>query len=52
MNAKIEPGDKAPNFALTSHTGDKITLNEVLKSKRGAVLAFYLLDFTGDEEAG
>ncbi len=52
MAPKIDVGDKAPDFTLTSHSGDKITLSEALKNKKAAVLAFYILDFTGDEKVG
>ncbi len=52
MAAKIDVGDKAPDFTLTSHTGEKMTLSEALKKKKAAVLAFYILDFTGDEKVG
>ncbi len=52
MEGIIEVGDKAPDFTLTSHMGDKVTLSEVLKDKKAVVLAFYVLDFTGTEQRG
>ncbi len=52
MPRTIEVGDKAPLFTLTSHSGDKIALQNVLKENKVVVLAFYILDFTGDEKAG
>ncbi len=52
MSGKIDVGDRAPHFTLTNHTGDKVTLNEVFKGNKAVVLAFYVLDFTGDEKAG
>jgi peroxiredoxin len=41
----LKAGDTAPDFTLTSHTGDTFTLSE----KRGTnvVLAFYPFAFTG-----
>ena len=52
MSGRIEVGDNAPLFSLTSHTGDKIALQNVLKNNKAAILAFYILDFTGDEKVG
>ncbi len=52
MPGKIEVGDKAPLFSLTSHSGDKIALQDILKNNKAVILAFYILDFTGDEKAG
>ncbi len=51
MSRTIEV-DKAPLFSLTSHSGDKIALRDVLENNKAVVLAFYILDFTGDEKAG
>lgn len=48
---RVNIGDKAPDFTLSSTIGDKVTLSEVLKEK-SVVLTFYRLDFTGDEERG
>ena len=40
----LNVGDKAPDFQLPAHTGEKVTLSEELK--RGpVVLAWYLFDF-------
>jgi peroxiredoxin len=41
----LKPGDPAPDFTLTSHSGDKFTLSE----QRGSnvVIAFYPFAFTG-----
>ena len=41
----INPGDMAPDFTLTSHTGSPVTLSDL----RGApvVLAFHPASFTG-----
>lgn len=52
MEGKIEVGDKAPDFTLPSHLGDTVTLSQVLNTKKAAVLAFYILDFTGNEQRG
>ncbi len=43
--ASLAVGAKAPDFALTSTIGDKVTLSEVLKEKN-AVLVFYVLAFS------
>ena len=41
----LKVGDPAPDFTLTSHTGEQFTLSE----KRGTnvVIAFYPFAFTG-----
>ena len=41
----INPGEMAPDFTLTSHTGSPVTLSDL----RGAavVLAFHPASFTG-----
>jgi len=43
--ARIEVGDKAPDFTLTTHAGDSITLSH-LWSERAVVLFFYPKDGT------
>lgn len=46
MNGFPEVGDSAPDFTLPAAPEGKITLSEVLKTRK-AVLLFYVLDFTG-----
>ena len=48
----MEVGDTVKDFTLTSHAGTEVNLAEQLKKHRSVVLAFYLLDFTGDEQKG
>lgn len=43
--APLDVGLPAPDFTLSSTTGDKITLSQVLKEKN-AVLVFYVLAFS------
>ena len=42
----LKVGEKAPDFALPSSTGEEIKLSEALQ-KGPVVLAFYHLAFTG-----
>ncbi len=42
----LKVGDPAPDFTLSSTTGDKIKLSD-FKGKKNVVLAFYVLAFTG-----
>jgi thioredoxin-dependent peroxiredoxin len=42
--ARLQVGDRAPDFTLPSSTGEPVTLSEVLK-QGPAVLAWYLFDF-------
>ena len=39
-NAKLEVGDKAPEFELYDHTGTKVWLSD-FRGKKNVVLAFY-----------
>ena len=41
-----EVGDKAPDFTLTSHTGEKISLSQYLGQKN-VVLQVHVMSFTG-----
>lgn len=44
----IEAGQPAPDFSLPATTGKSpLSLTEVLAASQLAVLAFYVLDFTG-----
>jgi len=47
--AEIVVGDKAPDFTLPRTLEEKLTLSDVLVSKK-VVLMFYLFDFAGDQE--
>lgn len=42
----LKVGDMAPDFTLTDTEGNKVTLS-ALRGKKSAVLAFYVLAFTG-----
>ena len=42
----LKVGDPAPNFTLTDTQGQKVSLSD-FKGKKGVVLAFYVLAFTG-----
>ncbi len=42
----LKVGDMAPDFTLTDTEGNKVTLSD-LRGKKSAVLAFYVLAFTG-----
>lgn len=42
----LKAGDSAPEFTLTSHTGDKVSLSD-FKDKKNVVLTFYVLSWTG-----
>ena len=53
LNAQMNPpktnlkvGDTAPDFTLTSTTGQKVTLSE-FRGKKTVVLAFFPAAFTG-----
>ena len=53
LNAQMNPpktnlkvGDMAPDFTLTSTTGQKVTLSE-FRGKKTVVLAFFPAAFTG-----
>lgn len=39
-------GDEAPDFTLTSHTGEEVTLHQY-RGERNVVLAFLALAWTG-----
>lgn len=41
----LKVGDRAPDFTLTSHTGETFTLAD--QRGKNVVLAFYPLAFTG-----
>ena len=45
--AHLTPGDIAPDFTLTAHTGAVVNLRDVLASGRRVVLAFHPASFTG-----
>ncbi|MFL2664506.1 MAG: hypothetical protein ACJ0G8_00850 [Dehalococcoidia bacterium] len=42
----IEVGSIAPDFILTSHTGDEIKLSSY-RSQKNVVLSFHIYSFTG-----
>ena len=42
----LKVGDKAPDFTLSSTTGDKISLNQ-FRGKKPVVLFFYVFAFGG-----
>jgi cytochrome oxidase Cu insertion factor (SCO1/SenC/PrrC family) len=42
----LKGGDKAPNFTLSSTTGEKISLNQ-FRGKKPVVLFFYIFAFGG-----
>ena len=42
----LKVGDPAPDFTLTNTQGEKVSLSD-FKGKKGVVLAFYVLAFTG-----
>jgi len=42
----LKIGDRAPDFTLTNTKGEKVNLSD-FKGKKGVVLAFYVLAFTG-----
>ena len=42
----LKVGDKAPDFTLSSTTGEKISLNQ-FRGKKPVVLFFYLFAFGG-----
>ena len=42
----LKVGDPAPDFTLANTKGEKVTLSD-FKGKKGVVLAFYVLAFTG-----
>jgi len=44
-NAKLEVGDKAPDFRLPDHTGGYVRLSD-FQGERNVVLAFYPLAWT------
>lgn len=46
MPTHLKAGDSAPEFTLTSHTGDKVSLSD-FKDKKNVVLTFYVLSWTG-----
>lgn len=46
QKTSVDPGSKAPEFALPDQNGKEVRLSEVLKDYRGAVLAFYPKDFS------
>jgi len=43
MSVKV--GDKAPDFELKSHLGDKVKLSD-FEGKKNVFIAFYPLDWT------
>ena len=45
--AHLTPGDLAPDFTLTAHTGATVALRSVLASGRRVVLTFHPASFTG-----
>ena len=44
-NAKLEVGDKAPDFRLPDHTGGYVSLSD-FQDEKNVVLAFYPLAWT------
>ncbi len=42
----IEVGSNAPDFTLTSHTGDQVQLSSY-RSQKNVVLSFHIYSFTG-----
>jgi cytochrome oxidase Cu insertion factor (SCO1/SenC/PrrC family) len=42
----LKVGDPAPDFTLTNTKGEKVKLSD-FRGKKGVVLAFYVLAFTG-----
>ncbi len=45
--AHLTPGDIAPDFTLTAHTGATVVLLDILASGRRVVLTFHPASFTG-----
>lgn len=43
---QLDIGDAAPDFTLTSHFGDAVTLSEILRSDV-AIVTFHPASFTG-----
>jgi peroxiredoxin len=46
----LQMGDRAPDFTVLAAVGGdvtELTLDDLLKSRRGVVLHTYVLDFTG-----
>lgn len=44
QKTSVDPGSKAPEFALPDQNGKEVKLSDVLRDYRGAVLAFYPKD--------
>ncbi len=44
QKTSVDPGSKAPEFALPDQNGKEIKLSDVLRDYRGALLAFYPKD--------
>ncbi len=42
----IQVGDIAPDFTLSSHLGQKVTLRRYLKKKKNVIIAFFPLAWT------
>jgi cytochrome oxidase Cu insertion factor (SCO1/SenC/PrrC family) len=42
----LKVGDPAPDFTLSNHNGEPVSLSS-FKGKKNVVLAFYVLAFTG-----
>ena len=45
LMTNIKVGDPAPDFTLTDHNGNQVTLSS-FKNQKNVVLAFYVLAFT------
>ncbi len=41
-----EVGQPAPDFTLSAHTGEQVTLSQ-FRGKKHVVLSFHVFDFTG-----
>ena len=42
----VEVGQQAPDFTLTAHTGESVSLAQ-FRGRQNVVLAFFVLAFTG-----
>lgn len=45
-DTRLDVGSRAPDFTLADQQGNLVSLSDVLRDHRGAVVAFYPKDFT------